>query len=66
MPPLCAFAFDAPAFAPAPWPLDEAAPLAWFPASVVVAAFAFVSLNMLADVAYALIDPRIGATRART
>lgn len=35
-------------------------------AGVLLAAFAFVSLNMLADVAYALIDPRIGATRART
>ena len=35
-------------------------------AGVLLASFAFVSLNMLADVAYALIDPRIGATRAKT
>jgi peptide/nickel transport system permease protein len=35
-------------------------------AGVLLAAFAFVSLNMLADVAYALIDPRIGATSTRT
>lgn len=35
-------------------------------AGVLLAAFAFVSLNMLADVAYALIDPRIGATKVRT
>jgi len=34
-------------------------------AGVLLASFAFVSLNMLADVAYALIDPRIGATRRR-
>lgn len=33
---------------------------------VLLAAFAFVSLNMLADVAYALIDPRVGATKAQT
>ena len=35
-------------------------------AGVLLASFAFVSLNMLADLAYALIDPRIGATRATT
>jgi peptide/nickel transport system permease protein len=35
-------------------------------AGVLLASFAFVSLNMLADVAYALIDPRIGAARAKT
>jgi peptide/nickel transport system permease protein len=35
-------------------------------AGVLLASFAFVSLNMLADVAYALIDPRIGATRSKT
>lgn len=35
-------------------------------AGVLLASFAFVSLNMLADVAYALIDPRVGASRART
>jgi peptide/nickel transport system permease protein len=33
-------------------------------AGVLLAALVFVSLNMLADVAYALIDPRIGAGRA--
>jgi len=33
-------------------------------AGVLLASFAFISLNMLADVAYALIDPRIGARRA--
>ena len=32
-------------------------------AGVLLAAFAFVSLSMLADVVYALIDPRIGAQR---
>ncbi len=32
-------------------------------AGVLLAAFAFVSLSMLADVVYALIDPRIGARR---
>jgi peptide/nickel transport system permease protein len=32
-------------------------------AGVLLAAFVFVALNMLADVAYALIDPRIGAKR---
>lgn len=35
-------------------------------AGVLLASFAFVSLNMLADVAYALIDPRIGSARSRT
>jgi peptide/nickel transport system permease protein len=33
-------------------------------AGVLLASFAFVSLSMLADVAYALLDPRIGARRA--
>jgi ABC-type dipeptide/oligopeptide/nickel transport system permease component len=33
---------------------------------VLLAAVVFIGLNMLADVAYALIDPRIGATKART
>jgi len=33
-------------------------------AGVLLASFAFVSLSMLADVAYALIDPRIGAKRS--
>jgi len=33
-------------------------------AGVLLAAAVFVGLNMLADVAYALIDPRIGSTRA--
>lgn len=33
-------------------------------AGVLLASFAFVSLSMLADVAYALIDPRIGARRS--
>jgi peptide/nickel transport system permease protein len=32
-------------------------------AGVLLAALVFVTLNMLADVAYALIDPRIGANR---
>lgn len=32
-------------------------------AGVLIAAFVFVALNMAADVAYALIDPRIGAAR---
>jgi peptide/nickel transport system permease protein len=35
-------------------------------AGVLLASFAFVSLSMLADVAYALIDPRIGAKRSGT
>jgi peptide/nickel transport system permease protein len=35
-------------------------------AGVLLASFAFVSLNMLADVAYALIDPRIGSAKARS
>lgn len=34
-------------------------------AGVLLAALVFVTLNMLADVAYALIDPRIGANRGR-
>ena len=35
-------------------------------AGVLLAAFIFVALNMLADLAYAGIDPRIGAKRIRT
>jgi peptide/nickel transport system permease protein len=35
-------------------------------AGVLLAAAVYIGLNMLADVAYALIDPRIGATKART
>jgi len=35
-------------------------------AGVLLAAVVFIGLNMLADVAYALVDPRIGATKART
>jgi peptide/nickel transport system permease protein len=35
-------------------------------AGVLLASFAFVSLSMLADVAYAVIDPRIGAKRSGT
>ncbi|SLN63384.1 ABC transporter permease [Oceanibacterium hippocampi] len=35
-------------------------------AGVLLAAFVFVSLNMVADFAYALIDPRIGAARSGT
>jgi len=35
-------------------------------AGVLLASFSFVALSMLADVAYALIDPRIGAKRSGT
>ena len=35
-------------------------------AGVLLAAFVFVTMNMLADVAYAAIDPRIGSMKART
>ncbi|MBE0548511.1 MAG: ABC transporter permease [Rubrivivax sp.] len=35
-------------------------------AGVLLAAFVFVAMNMLADVAYAAIDPRIGSKRTRT
>jgi peptide/nickel transport system permease protein len=35
-------------------------------AGVLLAAAVFVGINMLADLAYALIDPRIGSTKART
>lgn len=35
-------------------------------AGVLLAALVIVTLNMLADFAYALIDPRIGATRSKT
>jgi peptide/nickel transport system permease protein len=35
-------------------------------AGVLLAAAVFVGLNMLADLAYAVIDPRIGASKART
>ena len=35
-------------------------------AGVLLASFAFVSLSMFADLAYALLDPRIGANRSGT
>ena len=35
-------------------------------AGVLIAATVFITINMLADIAYALLDPRIGARNART